>query len=201
MSEHVAALARDLDRDAYGATFLWPQHDATIEAIWSKPGNPALLEALIDDRAAPGKARLVAAEVLFLRDYSFVDRHDQRMIAKIYADALAQRQIEWANPWGMLWVDDTVGEIGGRFAMLGRPAIPELRRLLEDTRVVDWYAGSEEATVGNGQRYRIKDFAAFYLADLIRHPIPFHEDVAARDAEIAKLVAEVDRYEAAGARR
>lgn len=194
MAQDNVALAQVLVDDRYGSTFVWPQHDGTIEAIWSEAGNPARLEALIDDPAAPGKARLIAAEVLFLRDHSFVDRHDRGVIAQIYADALVHRHVEHANPWGLLWFDDTVGEIGGRFAMLGRAAVPVLRRLLDDATVVDWYAGSEEATVGNGQRYRIKDFAAFYLADLVRHPIPFHDDPAARDAEIAALLPLVEAW-------
>lgn len=196
MDPQVAELAAALVEDRYGETFWWPQHDATIEAIWSAPGNPARLEALIDAVDAPGKARVIAAEVLFLRDFTFVDRHDRRAIAQIYADALVHRDVPIANPWGLLWVDDTVGEIGGRFAMLEQPAVPVLRALLDDTTVVDWYAGSEEATLGNGQRYRIKDVAAFYLADMVHHPIPFHEDAAARDAEIAALLPFVDRYEA-----
>ena len=49
-----------------------------------------------------------------------------------------------------------------------------------------------EATVGNGARYRIKDFAAFYLARLIRFSLPTHTDPAERDAEIAKLIAALD---------
>jgi hypothetical protein len=33
----------------------------------------------------------------------------------------------------------------------------------------------EEATVGNGYKYRIKDFAAFYLGRITGTPIAFHE--------------------------
>ena len=38
----------------------------------------------------------------------------------------------------------------------------------------------------------MKDFAAYYLARIARHPITFHDDFAGRDAEIAKLVAVLD---------
>jgi len=46
--------------------------------------------------------------------------------------------------------------------------------------------------VGNGARYRVKDFAAFYLGRILSCPVPFHEEVAGRDGEIARLLATID---------
>lgn len=181
------SLAQKLDTDAYGPTFVWPQHDLTIQKIWAEPGNPAKLEALIDDVHAPTKARLIAAEVLFKNDFTFVDRHDEGAIARIYADALAHHIVPAANVWGLLWINDQVGELGGRFVILGQSAIPALRALLDDGTIVDWYEGSEAATEGNGARYRVRDFAAFYLARITNQKLAFHPDFAARDAEIGKL--------------
>jgi hypothetical protein len=172
----------------YGLMFYWPQHDATVQKIWDEPGNPAALEALIDDTSAPPRARFLAAEVLFAKDFTFASRHDPGALARLYASALTGRFTGQANVWGLLWVDDSVGEVGGRFVALGDDAIPVLRELLDDTTLVDWYVGSEEATVGNRQRYRIKDFAAFYLSRMLAEPIAFHADFAARDAAIRKLL-------------
>lgn len=45
---------------------------------------------------------------------------------------------------------------------------------------------------GNRARYRIKDFAAFYLARILGKPIAFHEEFARRDREIATLAAAFD---------
>jgi hypothetical protein len=184
-------LANKLVTDAYGPIFYWPQHDQTIDKIWSEPGNAARLEALLDDRSAPLRARLIAAEVLMRKDFSFLDRHDAEEVARIYAAALAKHQTN-ANVWGLLWINDTDGPLGATFAMLEAAAIPALRELLSDATLVTWYEGSEEATLGNRARFRVKDFAAFYLARIVRHPIAFHEDLAGRDAEIAKLVDELD---------
>lgn len=97
-----------------------------------------------------------------------------------------------ANGWGLLWINDDLGTFGGRFLILGRAAIPALRALLADTTVIDWYAGSETATVGNGVRYRIEDVAAYYLARIVGYPLAFHAEVAARDAAIAGLVSAID---------
>ena len=52
--------------------------------------------------------------------------------------------------------------------------------------------GSKEATVGNGYQYRVKDFAAFYIAKIIDTPIAFHRDPADRDAAIEELRKIVD---------
>ena len=186
---HTSTLAEKLVDDAYGPLFTYPQRDQTVEKIWAEPDNPAALEALIDAPEAPVKARFAAAEVLFARDFTFVSRHDASAIARLYAAALQGKLTGHANAWGLLWANDTPGEVGGRFIALGKDAIPALRDLLDDRAVVDWYVGSETATVGNGAKYRIRDFAAFYLSRILRMPIPFHADVAARDAEIAKLVA------------
>jgi hypothetical protein len=182
-----AQLVRRLVNDEYGKLFYWPQHDQTIDKIWAEPANHPLLESIVSDQSAPGRARFVAAEVLFTSDLSFLGRVERGQVAEIYARALADNEIGHANPWGLLWENDTPGTAGVRFLMLGDAAIPALARLLENGTVVTWYAGSEEATVGNGHRYRIKDFAAYYLSLMVKHPIPFHASPADRDTEIAKL--------------
>jgi hypothetical protein len=184
-------LIKRLIDDSFGPTFVWPQHDQTIARIWTEPGNAARLEGIIDDRTAPIKARLIAAETLFKYDFSFLDRHDDKDVARIYADALASHTPLIANVWGLLWINERAGELGGRFIMLGDSAVPALKSLLDNSTVVDWYAGSEDATVGNGAKYRIKDFAAWYLARITNHPIEFHSDAASRDMEIVKLIASI----------
>jgi hypothetical protein len=180
-------LERKLENDELGMLFVWPQHDNTIAAIWSQPGNPQLLENILNDPQAPGRARLVAAEVLFTKDFSFIDRTSRDGLARLYAEALVKRYTGHANAWGLLWDGNDAGPVGGRFILLGEVAIPALVALLDDATVVDWYAGSEEATVGNGYKYRIKDFAAFYLSRILVKPIAFHSDPLARDREIATL--------------
>ncbi len=180
-------LTRRLMADDFGPVFYWPQHDATIAKIWAEPGNPQQLEAIVADRNSPGRARVLAAEVLFTNDISFLGRVDGRTVAEVYAEALAKNYTGHANPWGLLWENDRPGPVGVRFLMLGEAAVPALRALLDDSAIVDWYAGSEEATVGNAARYRIKDFAAYYLGEIRGRQVPFHRDHAGRDAEIAKL--------------
>lgn len=184
-------LAQQLASDQFGRLFAWPQHDDTVARIWSKLGMHTL-EEVIEDRDASPRGRFVAAEVLFSNEPTFLDRHDHKMIASLYARALAERATTSAGPWGLLWIDDSIGTLGGRFLALGAAAVPALRDLLRNDAVVDWYAGSEDATAGNRARYRIKDFAAFYLARIAGLPLAAHADPADRDAEIATLTAALD---------
>jgi hypothetical protein len=184
-------LAQQLASDQFGRLFAWPQHDDTVARIWSKLGMHTL-EEVIEDRDASPRGRFVAAEVLFSNEPTFLDRHDHKMIASLYARALAERATPSANPWGLLWIDDSIGPLGSRFLALGDAAIPALRDLLRNDTLVDWYAGSDEATAANAARYRIQDFAAFYLARIVGHPLAAHPDRAERDAEIATLTAALD---------
>ena len=70
--------------------------------------------------------------------------------------------------------------------MLGERAIPELVKLL-DNETVHRYHGSEAATVGNAYRFRVKDFATYYICRVKNIKPVYHETHAARDAEIEKL--------------
>jgi hypothetical protein len=177
-----------LVRELLGATFFYyPQHELAVERVWSQPGNPAALEALVRDPAAPPKARFLAAEVLFAKDVFFIDRVGRPLVARLYAEALAKRYTPHGNAWGLLWEDDGLGEAGGRFLVLGSEAIPALAELLDDDTVVADYEGSEEATLGNRARYRVKDFAAYYISRIRGEALPVHGDPAARDGEIARL--------------
>lgn len=184
---HTSALAEKLLSGHYGALFYYPQREMTIDRIWSEPGNPEALKGLVKDTGASGKARFLAAEVLFARDVFFIDIVGRPMVARLYGEALAHGYTGLANSWGLLWEHDDVGEVGSRFLVLGEAAVPVLTELLDDATVVDTYEGSEEATVGNRYRFRIADFASYYLSRITGIPVPFHRDPAQRPAEIAQL--------------
>lgn len=187
MQNQTSDLARKLMSHAYGEFFVMPAHEQTIERVWGEPANRAALEALAADAAQPLEARFLAAEVLFARDFTFTSRVSPATVADIYARALEQNLTGMANSWGLLYEYDDAGPVGIRFIMLGDPAVPALVRLLDNAGASLTYAGSKEATVGNEYRYRIKDFAAYYLGRIRRIPVSFHSEVAERDQEIARL--------------
>jgi hypothetical protein len=193
MQTQISDLAHKLTTGAYGDFFVSSAPDHTIERVWADPQNRPVLEALVADAGQSMAARFLAAEVLFTRDFTFTARVGAALVGEIYARALEQNLTGMANSWGLLYEQRDAGPVGIRFVMLGEPAVPALSRLLDNDSAQLVYAGSKEATVGNGYRYRVKDFAAYYLGEIRRVPVMFHQELAARDHEIARLKEQLAR--------
>jgi len=86
-----------------------------------------------------------------------------------------------------LYEHEDEGTVGITFLALGKTAIPALSKLLDDERTHLRYEGSEDAVVGNGYGYRIKDFAAYYIGRILGKPLKYHRDLTDRNAQIDKL--------------
>jgi len=176
-------LAAELAELGYLELFLRMDEDA-LDRVWARDNASADLHRLVSDTAAATLPRFLAAQVLLARDPGFPAPTDRSRLAGLLADALAQDAAGMANPWGL------PGELDGRLARqalaLGPEAAPAFAALLDDDSEVE-YGGSEEATVGNGYRYRVKDLAAELVASLLGAPYRIHLDPAARDTEIDML--------------
>ncbi len=182
-SDDLAEMLLERNRDFFN----YAVRDDVVARVWSQPDSQARLEAIIRDRDAPMKARFLACEVLFEKHFVFVSDVGADLVARIYTHALVHDFTGMANSWGLLYEHDDEGPVGIRFAVIGEKAIPALSELLDDDGRSLRYAGSEEATVGNAYGFRIKDFAAFYIAKLKRRPIRFHRRPEDRDREIEAL--------------
>ena len=79
------------------------------------------------------------------------------------------------------------GTLGRIFIEIGPPAIPALKGLLNDPAERSTYVGSEESTEMAMRRYRVKDFAAFYIAQILKLELPWEPDLAKRDHAIEAL--------------
>lgn len=155
-----------------------------IDTLWKVPGVPEILETLTVDPEAPALARFIAAEVLFYQRGAYPLEEQRKQLASVYALALGQNFTGAANTWGLPEILD--GLAGVHFVALGEDAIPELKNLLADDKRV-YYEGSEEATLGNGYCYRVKDLAAYYISKIRSIPIDLGEDPSRRDKEIQRL--------------
>ena len=183
-------IARKLANDSYGDFFNYLIQDQIIATVWAEAGGVAPLKAIVLNEGAPTKARLLACHVLMKNDFSYLRDEDVKInrVAAIYTDALANNITGMANSWGFLYKHkhDAFGPVGPMLFILGEEAIPELVKLL-DNETIHLYHGSEAATVGNAYRFRVKDFAAYYICRIKNIMPVYHETHAARDAEIEKL--------------
>ncbi len=184
-------LAGQLTAAGFSRLFLSGDPSAT-KAVWADGANRAALEEIVAGRDHDALARLLAAEVLFRHAADF-PRSDQRVaLGEVYARALRIPSADVpANLWGFLFYgpeDD--GPLGEHLLAAGDAAIRELLPLLDDDAPLT-YAGSRDATLGNSFHYRVKDAAGYYLGRLTGHTLEFHEELAARDTELARLRAAV----------
>jgi hypothetical protein len=178
-----SALAEKLMALGYGGLFQ-SYDESALNAIWDEPGAPEALAGLVLDAEAPALARFLAAEILFSQRETYPPQEHKPQLASVYAAALAGNFTEVANAWGLPEV--VRGSAGEHFVALGDAAVPALLDLAEDDRRV-YYAGSQEATLGNSYRYRVKDLAAFYISQITGLPFTVDPDPEKRDASIEEL--------------
>lgn len=187
-SAQADALAAQLGAVDTAAMALGLASDPQVQKLWSESSDPELYATILADRRRPAQVRFAAA--LMLKSHN--QKGDPAATAEAFAAALQQDMVHAAYPWGWLWNGpDRLGLLGGTFVEAGRPAIPALVGLLDDTTPRDTYLGSEEATEMKMKRYRVKDFAAFYLAKITGDPLPWEQDLAKRDEAIARVRSKV----------
>jgi hypothetical protein len=181
-------IIKKLLEDGYGDFFNYAIQDEIISTVWAEAAGAATLKTIVIDEEVPTKARLLACEILMKNEFTVLRDEDVEIdrVAAIYTDALVNNTTGMANSWGLLYEHDDDGPVGIMLVMLGVEAIPELVKLLGN-ETIHMYYGSEEATVGNGYQFRVKDFAAYYICRIKNIKAIYHETHAARDTEIEKL--------------
>jgi len=184
---NTASFANKLIAREFGEFFIYPMQDRTIDKIWSDSSNHQLLDNILDDATISDEAKFLACEVFFKKDILFMQRHPPEKVAYIYTKALSNDFTGMANSWGLLYEHEDEGTVGIAFLAIGEKAIPALSKLLDDERTHLKYQGSIEATVGNGYRYRIKDFAAYYIGRITGNPLTYYPNLADRDEQINNL--------------
>jgi hypothetical protein len=162
--------------------------DPQVGEVWKEHPDPGAYVALAEDARRPAPIRFAAA--LMLRSVSVVQfkKVNPQAMAQVFATALRDDLAGYAFPWGSLWgPGDPVGLLGQVFVELGRPAEPALEALLDDATPRDAYLGRDEVAAMATRRYRVKDFAAFYLAKIAGLELPWEPDLDRRDQAIERL--------------
>lgn len=173
-----------------------------IDSLWQTYGGEDAFSYIVNDTDADMRARFLAAEIIFHNSKEAWNRLIPKILAPIYAAALAGSGGSpcqfgtYGNPWGyMSYLEareiEGAGPLGKRLIEIGSPAVPELRKLLENPTPIQ-YQGSREATTGNNANYRVMDAAAYYIRKIKELPISFFPEHGERDREIAELISLLD---------
>jgi hypothetical protein len=164
-----------------------------LDSIWQDGENMKSLKSIIAAKKNFQYAQFLAAEVL--RYYSVdLDSKFYDNAAKAYTYVLKETSADRGNSvrlngnlWGLLYEENDSGQLGSQFVKFGEASIFHLKKLLNDNAGRILYEGSEEAVIGSGYQYRIKDFAAFYISKIRNIPVNFYQDFEDRDKEIERL--------------
>lgn len=188
-------LANQLKEVGYSGLFQYGER-SLADDVWQDGENEDTLRQIVLYPEYEVYIRLLASEVLYAKSTDYPPSDWKDTLAYIYAQALAisghQEGILIAgNQWGFMYFYDKsgikdYGSLGSHLVNTGRPAIPYLVTLLNNDNSL-FYEGSEEATIGNSLKYRVKDAAAYYIGKITGIPVQFHESHADRDAEIERL--------------
>jgi hypothetical protein len=167
-----------------------------VDSFWDKGKNEAALMEIVSQRHYDDLARLLASEILFHSQKNYPPVELEDTLGYVYARALyitgdTRTFPLMGNEWGFMYFNDKDGivdydALGSHLMKIGRKAVPYLKPLLSDTSIIVYW-GSEEATIGNSLKYRVKDAAAYYIGKITGNAVRFYENNADRDAEIERL--------------
>ena len=178
---------------SYGDLFNYVVRQEVAQKVWDDVGGYQPLIDIVNDDTAPMKARFLVCEVLSVKQFTYRKDVPKETLAQIYAQALANNYTGHANSWGLLYEHDDEGTTGIMFLELWDKAVPALTPLL-DNETQHLYHGSQEATMGNAYRFRVKDFAAYYLSKITKIEVPYYESHEKRDQAIEALKEGLKEY-------
>jgi len=202
LSENKSAdnVASQLHEAGYGRLL---QGGSLVDAVWQDGNNEDALRHIVLTSDYDPYVRLLASEVLYAKSSDYPPPELKDVLPYIYSQALAASggqdgALIPGNQWGFMYFHDAsgvtdYGNLGARLVNVGRPAIPYLVPLLNNSDPL-FYEGSQEATLGDSLRYRVKDAAAYYIGKIMGIPGRFHESHADRDTEVERLKAKLEQH-------
>lgn len=184
-------VAAELSRAGYRGLFLAGDHSLATSTWRDGENRDALMEIVRSERYSD-LDRVLAAEVLFANEVGFPRSGWDELLGQVYARALAitgtgdRPIVLTGNEWGFMYHGDDTEALGTHLLRAGAAAVRHLLPLLDDSASI-FYEGSQDAMLGASLRYRVKDAAAYFIGKLTGVPMPFHQAIEERDAEIERL--------------
>jgi hypothetical protein len=150
--------------------------------------HPRDLAACALQQAFQIRGRLAALLVLYKVSEAVYAKIPPETRTEVYCRALQEDILAADDAWGSLWWEGDLGALGYHLVAQGPVAIPFLVSMLADEMVRNRYRGvGEKAVLLEMQHYRLKDFAAYYIAKIRAYELPWQPALADRDAAIAEM--------------
>jgi hypothetical protein len=188
-------IVKHLKEAGYSGLFQYGER-SLADSIWLEGKNRNFLVQIVLNSELEDYVRLLATEVLYSKSTDFPRVDLQEALAYIYSQALmasgkSSKFFIAGNQWGYMYFSDKsgisdYGNMGKHLIDTGKAAIPYLVKLLNNGEMLE-YEGSQEATLGNSLKYRIKDAAAYYIGKMTSIAVQFYTNFPERDAEIERL--------------
>lgn len=195
MKKNTSEFVKNLSTKKYGEYFFYPDHQETLEFIWSIESDQVVFQDICTNAEIDLLARIVAAEVLLQADLLLFYEVDRRKLAKIYVEAFENDISKMADSWGIPFEQSRYGILGDHLISIGEMAIPFLKPLLSNESLRNNYIESEVGALAEGYKLRVKDFAAFYISRIQGQTYDFLADPKARDRQIKILLNELHKSE------
>lgn len=158
------------------------------KALAKVDGAQGALEAIATDKSRDDALRYKASEALYAQGGSLSSDEDKADIARLYAQTLGSATEH--DVWGLPSQSPTGP--GKRIVALGKPALLELRPLLDNGTTL-LLEGSEEPTIAEMRGYRVADLAGRYASEILGVSFDVENDSpAARDADLKKIAEAID---------
>jgi hypothetical protein len=150
--------------------------------------NPRDLAACAMQKSFQARGRLAAMLVLYKLSDTVYAKIPLETKAEVYCLALQKDVLEADDAWGSLWWESEVGLLGYHVLAQGDAAIPALVTMLDDESLRNRYHGDgEKTTLLAIRHYRVKDFAAYYIAKILAYDLPWQSVLADRDTAINQM--------------
>jgi hypothetical protein len=155
--------------------------------LWADGARKKDAMAIVESESLGDKLRFHALLTILMRDSVAAQEILPHTRATILCAAIAGDFLEYDEHWGRLWQGGSIGILGGMVVECGESAISPLKGLLENNTPKSSYLGSEEATEMAIRHYRLKDFAAYYIAKIRAYELPWQPVLGDRDAAIEAM--------------
>ncbi|GAA4160168.1 hypothetical protein GCM10022217_23830 [Chryseobacterium ginsenosidimutans] len=195
MQDTIDKIANQITETNYDRLFFSGNYNL-IDSLWKNGENKNVLTEIAESEKYDNHTRLLVSEILFNKEKEYFRTKVFDSLASVYAKAMIFATDEGntrlsGNLWGFMYYSDQnnisdYGILGERLIILGNKVLPYLEKLLDNEDII-LYEGSQDATLGNSLKYRVKDTAAYYIGKILKIQVNFFENFERRDAEIERL--------------